>query len=116
MVELCVGVNGGGGIVLSGILVFILLLVQNSIFGSVDEMLVSSGGSVDVVYIFVILEQIVYIKLMIVMCNGSQSNVILYVSLCSVQGIVGLDFCLEMEGLQYSEILMLVGSNLLLMQ
>ncbi len=45
---------------------------------------------------------------MIAMRNGSQSNVTLYASSRSAQGTAGPDFRLEMEGLQYSEIPMLV--------
>ncbi len=41
---------------------------------------VSSGGSVDAAYILATPEQIAYIKPMIAMRNGSQSNVTLYAS------------------------------------
>lgn len=77
---------------------------------------VSSGGSVDAAYILATPEQIGYIKPMIAMRNGSQSNVTLYASSRSAQGTAGPDFRLEMEGLQYSEIPMLAGSNPALMQ
>ena len=53
---------------------------------------------------------------MIAMRNGSQNNVTLYASSRSAQGTAGPDFRLEMEGLQYSEIPMLAGSNPALMQ
>ncbi len=76
---------------------------------------VSSGGSVDAAYILATPEQIAYIKPMIAMRNGSQSNVTLYASSRS-SGTAGPDFRLEMEGLQYSEIPMLAGSNPSLMQ
>ena len=110
------GVNGGGGIALSGTPVSTLPSAQNSILGSADEMPVSSGGSVDAAYILATPEQIAYIKPMIAMRNGSQSNVTLYASSRSAQGTAGPDFRLEMEGLQYSEIPMLAGSNPSLMQ
>jgi outer membrane PBP1 activator LpoA protein len=77
---------------------------------------VSSGGGVDAAYILATPEQIAYIKPMIAMRNGSQSNVTLYASSRSAQGTAGPDFRLEMEGLQYSEIPMLAGSNPALMQ
>ncbi|MCL0269072.1 penicillin-binding protein activator, partial [Klebsiella pneumoniae] len=77
---------------------------------------VSSGSSVDAAYILATPEQIGYIKPMIAMRNGSQSNVTLYASSRSAQGTAGPDFRLEMEGLQYSEIPMLAGSNPALMQ
>ena len=114
--ELRAGVNGGGGIALTGTPVSTLPSAQNSSLGSADEMPVSSGGSVDAAYILATPEQIGYIKPMIAMRNGSQSNVTLYASSRSAQGTTGTDFRLEMEGLQYSEIPMLAGSNPALMQ
>lgn len=114
--ELRAGVNGGGGIALTGTPVSTLPSAQNSSLGSADEMPVSSGGSVDAAYILATPEQIAYIKPMIAMRNGSQSNVTLYASSRSAQGTAGPDFRLEMEGLQYSEIPMLAGSNPALMQ
>lgn len=53
---------------------------------------------------------------MIAMRNGSQSGATLYASSRSAQGTAGPDFRLEMDGLQYSEIPMLAGSNPALMQ
>ncbi|MBS5159858.1 MAG: penicillin-binding protein activator [Klebsiella variicola] len=114
--ELRAGVNGGGGIALTGTPVSTLPSAQNSSLGSEDEMPVSSGGSVDAAYILATPEQIAYIKPMIAMRNGSQNNVTLYASSRSAQGTAGPDFRLEMEGLQYSEIPMLAGSNPALMQ
>ncbi|MFM3286107.1 penicillin-binding protein activator [Klebsiella quasivariicola] len=114
--ELRAGVNGGGGIALSGTPVSTLPSAQNSSLGSADEMPVSSGGSVDAAYILATPQQIGYIKPMIAMRNGSQSNVTLYASSRSAQGTAGPDFRLEMDGLQYSEIPMLAGSNPALMQ
>ncbi|WP_341723078.1 penicillin-binding protein activator [Klebsiella variicola] len=114
--ELRAGVNGGGGIALTGNPVSTLPSAQNSSLGSADEMPVSSGGSVDAAYILATPEQIAYIKPMIAMRNGSQNNVTLYASSRSAQGTAGPDFRLEMEGLQYSEIPMLAGSNPALMQ
>lgn len=114
--EMRAGVNGGGGIALTGTPVSTLPSAQNSSLGSADEMPVSSGGSVDAAYILATPEQIAYIKPMIAMRNGSQNNVTLYASSRSAQGTAGPDFRLEMEGLQYSEIPMLAGSNPALMQ
>ncbi|HBT4834420.1 TPA: penicillin-binding protein activator [Klebsiella variicola subsp. variicola] len=114
--ELRAGVNGGGGIALTGTPVSTLPSAQNSSLGSADEMPLSSGGSVDAAYILATPEQIAYIKPMIAMRNGSQNNVTLYASSRSAQGTAGPDFRLEMEGLQYSEIPMLAGSNPVLMQ
>ncbi|HDT6509353.1 TPA: penicillin-binding protein activator [Klebsiella aerogenes] len=113
--ELKSGVNGGG-ISLTGSPVSTLPSSVDSSFGSPSDVPVSSGGSIDAAYIVATPEQIGYIKPLIAMRNGSQSNVTLYASSRSAQGTSGPDFRLEMEGLQYSEIPMLAGSNPALMQ
>jgi outer membrane PBP1 activator LpoA protein len=77
---------------------------------------ISGGGKVDAAYIVATPEEIAFIKPMIAMRNGSQSGATLYASSRSAQGTAGPDFRLEMEGLQYSEIPMLAGSNPALMQ
>ncbi|MDF7679860.1 penicillin-binding protein activator [Enterobacteriaceae bacterium ESL0689] len=76
----------------------------------------NSSGSVDAVWILATPEQMAYIKPMITLRNGSHSDVALYTSSRSAPGNAGPDFRLEMEGLQYSEIPMLAGSNPQLMQ
>lgn len=113
--ELKSGVNGGG-ISLTGSPVSTLPSSVDSSLGSPGDVPVSSGGSIDAAYIVATPEQIGYIKPLIAMRNGSQSNVTLYASSRSAQGTSGPDFRLEMEGLQYSEIPMLAGSNPALMQ
>ncbi len=113
--ELKSGVNGGG-ISLTGSPVSTLPSSMDSSLGSPGDVPVSSGGSIDAAYIVATPEQIGYIKPLIAMRNGSQSNVTLYASSRSAQGTSGPDFRLEMEGLQYSEIPMLAGSNPALMQ
>ncbi|EML2248123.1 penicillin-binding protein activator [Klebsiella aerogenes] len=113
--ELKSGVNGGG-ISLTGSPVSTLPSSVDSSFGSPGDVPVSSGGGIDAAYIVATPEQIGYIKPLIAMRNGSQSNVTLYASSRSAQGTSGPDFRLEMEGLQYSEIPMLAGSNPALMQ
>ncbi|MGG8125841.1 penicillin-binding protein activator [Klebsiella aerogenes] len=113
--ELKSGVNGGG-ISLTGSPVSTLPSSVDSSLGSPSDVPVSSGGSIDAAYIVATPEQIGYIKPLIAMRNGSQSNVTLYASSRSAQGTSGPDFRLEMEGLQYSEIPMLAGSNPALMQ
>lgn len=113
--ELKSGVNGGG-ISLTGSPVSTLPSSVDSSLGSPSDVPVSSGGSIDAAYIVANPEQIGYIKPLIAMRNGSQSNVTLYASSRSAQGTSGPDFRLEMEGLQYSEIPMLAGSNPALMQ
>ncbi|MBA7845033.1 penicillin-binding protein activator [Klebsiella sp. RHBSTW-00484] len=104
------------GISLSGSPVSTLPSAQDSALGSPSDVPVSSGGSVDAAYILATPEQIGYIKPMIALRNGSQSGVTLYASSRSSQGTSGPDFRLEMEGLQYSEIPMLAGSNPALQQ
>lgn len=113
--ELKSGVNGGG-ISLTGSPVSTLPSSVDSSLGSPSDVPVSSGGTIDAAYIVATPEQIGYIKPLIAMRNGSQSNVTLYASSRSAQGTSGPDFRLEMEGLQYSEIPMLAGSNPALMQ
>lgn len=104
------------GISLSGTPVSTLPSGQDSALGSRSDMPVSSTGGVDAAYILATPEQIAYIKPMIALRNGSQSGVTLYASSRSAQGTSGPDFRLEMEGLQYSEIPMLAGSNPALQQ
>lgn len=104
------------GISLSGTPVSTLPSGQDSALGSPSDMPVSSTGGVDAAYILATPEQIAYIKPMIALRNGSQSGVTLYASSRSAQGTSGPDFRLEMEGLQYSEIPMLAGSNPALQQ
>lgn len=104
------------GISLSGTPVSTLPSAQDSAQGSPSDVPVSSTGGVDAAYILATPEQIAYVKPMIALRNGSQSGVTLYASSRSAQGTSGPDFRLEMEGLQYSEIPMLAGSNPALQQ
>ncbi|HBM3152872.1 TPA: penicillin-binding protein activator [Klebsiella oxytoca] len=104
------------GISLSGTPVSTLPSAQDSALGSPSDVPASSTGGVDAAYILATPEQIAYVKPMIALRNGSQSGVTLYASSRSAQGTSGPDFRLEMEGLQYSEIPMLAGSNPALQQ
>ncbi|UJC72385.1 penicillin-binding protein activator [Enterobacter hormaechei] len=121
--ELRAGVNGGAGIALNGSPVSASLPQQQSVtIGGLTipapptDAQISGGGKVDSAYIVATPEEIAFIKPMIAMRNGSQSGATLYASSRSAQGTAGPDFLLEMEGLQYSEIPMLAGSNPQLMQ
>ena len=121
--ELRAGVNGGAGIALNGSPVSASLPQQQSVtIGGLTipapptDAQISGGGKVDSAYIVATPEEIAFIKPMIAMRNGSQSGATLYASSRSAQGTAGPDFRLEMEGLQYSEIPMLAGSNPQLMQ
>ncbi len=88
--ELKSGVNGGG-ISLTGSPVSTLPSSVDSSLGSPGDVPVSSGGSIDAAYIVATPEQIGYIKPLIAMRNGSQSNVTLYASSRSAQGTSGPD-------------------------
>ncbi|HHA1272763.1 penicillin-binding protein activator [Enterobacter mori] len=121
--ELRAGVNGGAGIALNGSPVSSSLPQQQSVtIGGLTipapptDAQISGGGKVDAAYIVATPEEIAFIKPMIAMRNGSQSGATLYASSRSAQGTAGPDFRLEMDGLQYSEIPMLAGSNPPLMQ
>ncbi|CAM4146643.1 MULTISPECIES: penicillin-binding protein activator [Lelliottia] len=121
--ELRAGVNGGSGIALTGSPVSASLPQQQGVtIGGLTipapptDAQISGGGKVDAAYIVATPEEIAFIKPMIAMRNGSQSGVTLYASSRSAQGTAGPDFRLEMDGLQYSEIPMLAGSNPALMQ
>lgn len=121
--ELRAGVNGGAGIALNGSPVSASLPQQQSVtIGGLTipapptDAQISGGGKVDSAYIVATPEEIAFIKPMIAMRNGSQSGATLYASSRSAQGTAGPDFRLEMEGLQYSEIPILAGSNPQLMQ
>lgn len=110
------GGSVNSGISLSGTPVSTLPSAQDSALGSPSDVPVSSTSGVDAAYILATPEQIAYVKPMIALRNGSQSGVTLYASSRSAQGTSGPDFRLEMEGLQYSEIPMLAGSNPALQQ
>lgn len=120
--ELRGGINGGSGIALTGSPVNVSQPQPQNVAAAglaiptppTDAEI--SGGRVDAAYILATPEEIGFIKPMIAMRNGSQSGVTLYASSRSAQGTAGPDFRLEMEGLQYSEIPMLAGSNPALMQ
>jgi len=122
--ELKMGVNGGGGIALSGSPITASLPQQQGVtIGGLNipappsDAQITGGGKIDAAYIVATPEEIAYLKPMIAMRNGSQDGgVTLYASSRSAQGTAGPDFRLEMDGLQYSEIPMLAGSNPALMQ
>ncbi|MCS2156263.1 penicillin-binding protein activator [Scandinavium sp. H11S7] len=121
--ELRGNVNGGGGIALTGSPISASLPPQQAVtIGGLtipappSDAQISSGGKVDAAYIIATPDEIAYIKPMIAMRNGSQSGATLYASSRSAQGTAGPDFRLEMDGLQFSEIPMLAGSNPALMQ
>lgn len=121
--ELRMGINSGSGITMSGSPVTASLPQQQGVtIGGLNipapptEAQITGSGNIDAVYIVATQEEIALIKPMIAMRTGSQSGIVLYASSRSAQGGTGPDFRLEMEGLQFSEIPMLAGSNPALMQ
>ncbi|MCW7761725.1 penicillin-binding protein activator [Photorhabdus luminescens] len=75
-----------------------------------------TGGSVDAVYVVSTLDELTLIKTMIDMAISSRDKPALYASSRSNQAGVGPDFRLEMEGMQFSDIPLIAGANLPLMQ
>ena len=121
--ELKMGINGGAGIALTGTPVASSLPQQQGVTiagltipAPPTEAQITGSGNVDAAYILATPNEIALIKPMIAMRTGSHSSAALYASSRSAQGGAGPDFRLEMEGLQFSEIPMLAGSNPALMQ
>ncbi|EOC3070329.1 penicillin-binding protein activator [Cronobacter malonaticus] len=123
--ELKMNINGGTGIALTGSPVAASLPQQQSItIGGLTipapptdaQITAGTSGNVDAVYILATPSEIALIKPMIAMRAGSHSGATLYASSRSAQGGSGPDFRLEMEGLEFSDIPMLTGSNPALMQ
>ncbi|MDC9622988.1 penicillin-binding protein activator [Xenorhabdus sp. XENO-7] len=76
----------------------------------------SAGGAVDAVYIAATTDELTLIKPMIDMAISSRKKPALYANSRSNKAGVGPDFRLEMEGMQFSDIPLLTGVNLPLMQ
>ncbi|ELY3457282.1 penicillin-binding protein activator [Cronobacter sakazakii] len=123
--ELKMNINGGTGIALTGSPVAASLPQQQPVtIGGLSipapptdaQITAGTSGNVDAVYILATPSEIALIKPMIAMRAGSHSGATLYASSRSAQGGSGPDFRLEMEGLEFSDIPMLTGSNPALMQ
>ncbi|NWA60063.1 penicillin-binding protein activator [Pantoea sp. B9002] len=125
--ELKQGINSGAGIALSGtplnvepaqsqsvaIAGLTIPAPQTSAPAPTADV---SSGSVDAVYIVASQDELQLIKPMIAMRTSSRNNTALYASSRSAQAGAGPDFRLEMDGLQFSDIPLLSGSNPGLMQ
>jgi hypothetical protein len=125
--ELKQGINSGAGIALSGtplnvepaqsqsvaIAGLTIPAPQTSAPAPAAD---ASSGSVDAVYIVASQDELQLIKPMIAMRTSSRNNTALYASSRSAQAGAGPDFRLEMDGLQFSDIPLLSGSNPGLMQ
>lgn len=113
--ELRGSVNGGSGIAMTGSPVSVgqpqSVTIGDLTIPAPPVDAQASSGSVDAAYILATPSEIAYIKPLISMRNGSRSATTLYASSRSAQGTSGPDFRLEMDGVQYSEIPMLAGSN-----
>ncbi|OAT26153.1 penicillin-binding protein activator [Proteus myxofaciens] len=75
-----------------------------------------SSSTVDSVYIIATSDELTLIKPMIDMAISTQKRPPIYVSSRSNQGGIGPDFRMEMEGIQFSDIPLMTGANLPLMQ
>nr|WP_310617081.1 penicillin-binding protein activator [Pantoea cypripedii] len=123
--ELKQGINSGAGINLSGTPLIVepaqsqgvsiagLTIPAPQTSAPVAD---ASGGSLDSVYIVASQDELQLIKPMIAMRTSSRSNIALYASSRSFQAGAGPDFRLEMDGLQFSDIPLLSGTNPALMQ
>lgn len=76
----------------------------------------ATAGSVDAVYIVATPKELALIKPMLDLRNGSRSGIALYASSRGFQSDSGPDFRLEMDGLQFSDIPLLTGANIPLLQ
>lgn len=84
----------------------------------VDAPVVSTavGGNIDAVYIIATPAELTLIKPMIDMATSTRSKPALFASSRSYQAGAGPDYRLEMEGIQFSDIPLMAGSNPALMQ
>ncbi|MBD2810091.1 penicillin-binding protein activator [Xenorhabdus sp. Vera] len=76
----------------------------------------STNGSVDAVYIVATADELTTIKPMIDMAISSRKKPALYTTSRSNKSGLGPDFRLEMDGIQFSDIPLLTGMNVPLMQ
>ncbi|WP_237386570.1 penicillin-binding protein activator [Xenorhabdus sp. Sc-CR9] len=76
----------------------------------------SANGSVDAVYIVATADELTTIKPMIDMAISSRKKPALYTTSRSNKSGLGPDFRLEMDGIQFSDIPLLTGMNVPLMQ
>ncbi|WP_428945058.1 penicillin-binding protein activator [Pantoea sp. FN060301] len=122
--ELKQGINSGAGLRLSGTPVDVqpqqpqgVTIAGLTIPAPVVETPpAAEGGSVDSVYILANQSEMALIKPMISMRVSSRSMVKIYASSRSYQAGAGPDYRLEMDGVQFSDIPLLSGSNPALMQ
>ncbi|EPL4464998.1 penicillin-binding protein activator [Proteus mirabilis] len=76
----------------------------------------TTNGAIDSVYIIATSDELTLIKPMIDMAISTKKRPPIYVSSRSNQGGIGPDFRMEMDGIQFSDIPLMTGANLPLMQ
>ncbi|EBW1656292.1 penicillin-binding protein activator [Proteus vulgaris] len=106
-------INRGVGIRMTGTPV---LPTENAPLPLDTQSIPSAGGSIDSVYIIATSDELTLIKPMIDMAISTKKRPPIYVSSRSNQGGTGPDFRMEMDGIQFSDIPLMVGANLPLMQ
>ncbi|SUB99152.1 penicillin-binding protein activator [Proteus penneri] len=106
-------INRGVGIRMTGTPV---LPTANAPLPLEAQSIPSAGGAIDSVYIIATSDELTLIKPMIDMAISTQKRPPIYVSSRSNQGGTGPDFRMEMDGIQFSDIPLMTGANLPLMQ
>ncbi|WP_249717527.1 penicillin-binding protein activator [Proteus faecis] len=106
-------INRGVGIRMTGTPV---LPTANAPLPLETQSIPSAGGAIDSVYIIATSDELTLIKPMIDMAISTQKRPPIYVSSRSNQGGTGPDFRMEMDGIQFSDIPLMTGANLPLMQ
>ncbi|MBI6529391.1 penicillin-binding protein activator [Proteus vulgaris] len=106
-------INRGVGIRMTGTPV---LPTENAPLPLDSQSIPSAGGAIDSVYIIATSDELTLIKPMIDMAISTQKRPPIYVSSRSNQGGTGPDFRMEMDGIQFSDIPLMTGANLPLMQ
>lgn len=106
-------INRGVGIRMTGTPV---LPTENAPLPLDNQSLPSTDGAIDSVYIIATSDELTLIKPMIDMAISTKKRPPIYVSSRSNQGGTGPDFRMEMDGIQFSDIPLMTGANLPLMQ
>lgn len=106
-------INRGVGIRMTGTPV---LPTANAPLPLETQSIPSASGAIDSVYIIATSDELTLIKPMIDMAISTQKRPPIYVSSRSNQGGTGPDFRMEMDGIQFSDIPLMTGANLPLMQ
>ncbi|MGY0160095.1 penicillin-binding protein activator [Edwardsiella tarda] len=120
--ELRSTINGGTGIRLTGQPVMVAPAQSASVtiagltIPAPAQPPAASGGNVDAVYIIATPAELTLIKPMIDLANGTHNGIGLYASSRSYQAGAGPDYRLEMEGIQFSDIPLLAGSDPAILQ